>query len=382
MRITLPRVWAILAFTCLGFQAVEGTTAVASDRSDALSAAAIREVVDRVIAWQLQHPKHEAWEWPNGVFYAGVMAVYQAYGREVHLDELIRMGEANAWKPGPRIHYADDHTIAQTYLDLARITGNREVMEPFRAYADAMMSTHDAWVAQIGLSEYWWCDALFMSPPALARLAGITADDRYLTFMHRAWAETYDELYDAEERLFYRDERYRIDAQGRGPRERNGEKIFWSRGNAWVLAGLARLIPELSASEPRLDFYIGVFRAMAERVAELQPTDGLWRASLRDPDAYPAGESSGTALFTYALAWGVENALLDEDRIRPVIERAWRALYENVDVEGRLGRVQPIGGEPAAAAEADWETYGSGAILLAGAEVGKLPWPDAEGDDP
>jgi rhamnogalacturonyl hydrolase YesR len=211
-----------------------------------------------------------------------------------------------------------------------------------------------------------------MSPPALAKLARITGDDRYLAFMHRAWAETYDELYDPEDRLFYRDERYKIDSEGRGPRENNGEKIFWSRGNAWVLAGLARLIPELAAADPKLEFYTGVFRAMARRVAEIQPEDGLWRASLRDPDAYPAGESSGTALLTYALAWGVNNAVLDEDRIRPVIERAWKALYDNVDSKGRLGWVQAIGGEPAAAGEADWESYGSGAFLLAGSEVGSL----------
>jgi unsaturated rhamnogalacturonyl hydrolase len=294
----------------------------------------------------------------------------------------MRMGEANEWKPGPRIHYADDHTIAQTYLDLARVTGERQLAEPFRSYADAMVSTHDAWVEQMGIIEYWWCDALFMSPPAFARLASITADDRYLIFMHRAWAETYDKLYDGEERLFYRDERYRIDAQGHGPREGNGEKIFWSRGNAWVLAGLARLIAELSASDPRLDFYIEVFRAMAQRVTGIQPEDGLWRASLLDPDAYPEGESSGTALFTYALAWGVNHSLLDEDRIRPVVERAWKALYDRVDAEGRLGRVQAIGGEPATADEADWESYGSGALLLAGAELSKLLGPGTVGDGP
>jgi rhamnogalacturonyl hydrolase YesR len=372
MRIRIPAVWAILAVVWIALLAPDVRADVPSDHAEPLSVAAIQEVLERVMTWQLQHPKHELWEWPNGVFYAGIMAVYQAYGRQAHLDELTRMGEANAWKPGPHIHYADDHTIAQTYLDLARVTGNQRAVEPFRGYVDLMMRTHDAWVEQIGVIEYWWCDALFMSPPALAKLARITGDDRYLAFMHQAWAETYDELYDSEDRLFYRDERYTIDVEDRGPREKNGEKIFWSRGNAWVLAGLARLIPELAMADPKLDFYTGVFRAMARRVAEIQPRDGLWRASLLDPDAYPAGESSGTALFTYALAWGVNNDLLDEDRIRPVIERAWKALYDNVDSKGRLGWVQAIGGEPAAAGEADWESYGSGAFLLAGSEVGKL----------
>ncbi len=372
MRRRIPPNWAILAVAVIGFSTVGEIVDGAVDRPDPLSAPAIQEVLERVITWQLRHPKHELWEWPNGVFYAGVMAVYQVYGQQSHLHAMTRMGEANAWKPGPHIHYADDHTIAQTYLDLSRVTGNQQAVEPFRSYADLMMSTHEAWVEQHGLIEYWWCDTLFMSPPAFAKLARITGDDSYLAFMHRAWVETYDELYEPEDRLFYRDERYKIDSQGGGPRERNGKKIFWSRGNGWVLAGLARVIPELSAADPNRDFYIGVFRAMARSVAEVQPKDGLWRASLHDPDAYPAGESSGTALFTYALAWGVNNAVLEEDRIRPVIERAWKALYENVDAAGRLGWVQAIGGEPDTAEESDWESYGSGAFLLAGSEVGKL----------
>ena len=153
-------------------------------------------------------------------------------------------------------------------------------------------------------------------------------------------------------------------------RERNGEKIFWSRGNGWVLAGLARMISELAIEDPYRDFYIDVFRAIAERVASLQPPDGLWRPSLLDPDAYPSGESSGTAFFTYGLAWGVNQGILPESRFLPVIERAWRALCGNVDADGRLGWVQAIGAEPDSAGE-----NGLGAIWvpvhswLAGSEL-------------
>ena len=41
---------------------------------------------------------------------------------------------------------------------------------------------------------------------------------------------------------------------------------------------------------------------MAARLIALQGSDGFWRASLADVARYPAPETSGTALMTYALA--------------------------------------------------------------------------------
>ena len=67
--------------------------------------------------------------------------MYLAYEQQPVLEAVMRMGDANQWKPGPHIHYVDDHAIAQTYLDLARLTGDPQMVAPFRAYADLMMST-------------------------------------------------------------------------------------------------------------------------------------------------------------------------------------------------------------------------------------------------
>ena len=50
-----------------------------------------------------------------------------------------------------------------------------------------------------GLIEYWWCDTLFMSPPAFIKLANITGDRKYQVFAHQSWMETYELLYDLEE---------------------------------------------------------------------------------------------------------------------------------------------------------------------------------------
>ena len=46
-------------------------------------------------------------------------------------------------------------------------------------------------------------------------------------------------------------------------------------------------------------------RAMAVAIARQQGNDGLWRANLDDPDQCPNPETSGTAFFCYAFAWGI-----------------------------------------------------------------------------
>src|SRR5207249_10204649 len=102
-------------------------------------------------------------------------------------------------------------------------------------------------------------------------------------------------LYDKQERLFYRDSRFF------SQRERNGKKVFWSRGNGWVLAGLARVLQYLPPDYAGRGRFVALFQEMARRIADLQGPDGSWRASLLDPDSRPNPETSGTGFFTYAL---------------------------------------------------------------------------------
>src|SRR3546814_5101595 len=85
---------------------------------------------------------------------------------------------------------------------------------------------------------------------------------------------------------------------------------------------------------------------MAAKVVTLQKADGYWPASLLDNDPGTPPESSGTAFFTYAFAWGVDNGLLDRTTYEPAAVRGWGALGRAVQPAGMLGWVQQIGREP------------------------------------
>jgi rhamnogalacturonyl hydrolase YesR len=205
-----------------------------------------------------------------------------------------------------------------------------------------------------------------MAPPALALASHVSGDPRYGALMQRLWWKTTDFLYDPAERLVYRDSRFF------GERERNGAKVFWSRGNGWVIAGLARILTYLPASDPGRARLVTLFRAMAARIVTLQRPDGYWRASLLDPDSWPAPETSGTAFFVYALAWGINAGLLDDGRYGAAVASGWAALIRAVQPDGKLGYVQKPGDRPDVTGPDDTEPYGTGAFLLAGSEVYRI----------
>jgi rhamnogalacturonyl hydrolase YesR len=327
-----------------------------------------------VAKWQLANPKHELYDWTNGAFYAGVFAAYETTKSRELWDAMVDMGEKNGWGPGQRFDHADDIVINQTYLDMYRITKDRKMLQPTIDVVARIKSEGAAGeqVQRRGII-WWWCDALFMAPPTLAKLAAITNDSSYLDMNDKFFRETYDRLYDKTERLYARDAGYLINEKGEGRREANGQKIFWSRGNGWVVGGLVRLLKELPRDHPRREFYLRQYRDMLDRVAGVQQPDGLWRSSLLDPAAYPGGESSGTGFYIYAMAWGVNNKILDRKKFLPVIRKAWTGLNTLVHADGKVGWTQPIGADPRRNFNADsWEVYGAGAYLLAGSEVVKL----------
>jgi rhamnogalacturonyl hydrolase YesR len=332
----------------------------------------IKKAMTTAALWQLSNPKHELYDWTNGAFYAGISAAYKTTHDKRLLSAMIDMGDKNAWKPGPRLEHADDHAICQTYIDVYRIKKDQKMIEPFIAQMDKFLTTP---YQPKGIQKitWWWCDALFMAPPALVKLSMTTGEKKYMEHSDKLYHECYDMLYDKEEHLFARDLGYVIKGDASDRKEANGKKIFWSRGNGWVMGGLTLLLQELPKDYKERPFYEKLYREMAEKIASLQLEDGLWRASLLDPATYPGGEASGSGFYTYALAWGINNGILDSGKYLPVVQKAWKGLNTLIQPDGHVGWCQPIGADPKKNFSAEsWEVYGTGAFLLAGSEVIKL----------
>ncbi|MEO7494909.1 MAG: glycoside hydrolase family 88 protein [Massilia sp.] len=265
---------------------------------------------------------------------------------------------------------ADEVAIGDLYQELYARRRQQGVLMPLQQRLDFMLPHLNREQESTALI-WWWCDALFMAPPVLARQSALTGDLKYLRAMDREWRRTAARLWVGQDRLFLRDERFKDqDHLGAG-----GKPIYWARGNGWVMGGLARTLEAMPAGFAGRAFYTGIFQKMASRVIELQQADGLWRADLNDPARFPEAETSGSAFFVYALAWGINHGLLDRQRYQAAVTKGWAALNRHVLPNGLIGAAQKTGDRPVATRPEDVGPYATGAYLLAGLEVMDLHGP-------
>ncbi|WP_282123717.1 glycoside hydrolase family 88 protein [Algibacter mikhailovii] len=307
--------------------------------------------------------KHHELDWTNAALYAGMYELSQISNYPQYTNWLIQIGHRNKWQLGERVYHADDDAVGQLYLSLYQNVRLKHIVDklPLQSRFDSIMQSKKG-----GDYQWDWCDALFMAPPVWARLSKVTKDSTYLEYMDKQYHMTYDELWDKENRLFYRDKSY-FDKK-----EKNGKKIFWSRGNGWVFGGLALMIPDLPEDWKGRAFYETMFKEIAETVKSRQRADGTWSAGLLgDERDYPNIETSGSSFFAFGIAWGINNGLLDKVTYEPVLFKAWDALKQCVNADGMLGYVQPIGAAPGLSFKDYTEVYGIGAFLAAGTELYK-----------
>jgi rhamnogalacturonyl hydrolase YesR len=322
-------------------------------------------IMEKTLQWQLLNPVSKndgnGMLWARSAFYIGIMAAAESLQEEKYFRVARDWGDSRRWKMGNRYDHADDHSAGQVFAEL-------HLHQPNRAPIDDVQQTFDRLLTdgREGRELYWWADALFMSPPVLARLYAITGDEAYLDFLGEMWWDSYEFLYDQEEDLFFQSHWF---FNHKTP---NGFKTFWARANGWVMAGTVRVLQHLPTDNQYHTRFVSLHQAMAERIVTLQQEDGLWRPSLLDSAQAPYPETSSTGFFTYALAWGVNNGYLDRETYQPHIMAAWQGMVEAIHPNGMLGWVQPGGSEPDKVTYDNFQEFGTGAFLLAGSEIYKM----------
>jgi rhamnogalacturonyl hydrolase YesR len=310
--------------------------------------------------------------WVHGAFYVGMMNWAALPGNEAYFEPLRRIAEEEEWKLGDRLFHGDDHIVGQLYLTLYGMEEDRQMIDhTIRQFNQILVANPQGSLEFLGDGirgvgracqlRWCWCDALFMSPQTWIMLTLATGDEQYMAYADKEFWATTEYLMDPEYSLYYRDSRY-FDQ-----REEAGNKIFWSRGNGWVYAGLTNILRILPQDHPSYAKYVQLFKDMSETIAGLQHDNGYWSPSLLGAESIP--ETSGSGFMTYGLAYGVNAGLLDAGTYGPVVRKGWQALVDAVGDDGKLGWVQPIGAAPDSVYETDSQLYGVGAFLLAASQM-------------
>ena len=353
-------------------RSLQQTTAVKQVPAD-MTPQRIFNNMKRAADWQIDNIQHEGWrhkerDWTNGALYAGLLSFARLANDSSYYTFMKEVGNRFGWQlvQGKARYFADHYCVGQMYCQMYAIYQDPKMIADLKLLADTLIARpHQEsleWKNSIQLREWAWCDGLFMGPPSLAMLGKVTGQQKYLDLVDSLWWKTTAYLYDPQHQLYYRDGSFLH------KKEKNGQPVFWSRGNGWVMGGLVRVLENMPADYPDRKRWEKLYKDMAAKIITLQQADGTWHASLLDPEAYPSKETSGSGFYCYALAWGINHGLLAK-KYAPVVYKSWQALTDCLHPNGMLGYVQRIAGSPGKVGYEDTEVYAVGAYLLAGSEV-------------
>lgn len=333
----------------------------------------------QVIPYPSRRKNYEANLWTRACYYVGLTKLWKVDPQQRYLDYATLWGERHHWglrgtKNGVLPRNADNLCAGQAYIFLYEQGGKKDerYIRDIRAAIDTMMASGK-------IDDWSWIDAVHMAMPIFIQMGNLTGNKAYYERAHEMYTYTRNRhgdhgLYNPEDRLWWRDADF--DPPYKEP---NGEDCYWSRGNGWIVMAMCRALELLPGDAAHRDEYAKMLTDMCGALKAVQREDGLWNVSLHDPGNYGGKELTGTAMFTYGMAYAVNHGLLPAKEYKPVIYKAWNAMVKDcLHKDGFLGYVQGSGKEPKEAQpvtydrEPDFDDYGLGAFLMAGTEIYRM----------
>ena len=332
---------------------------------------------------------HPSSIWTRGTYFEGALALYRI-NQDVNIyNYAVQWGAFPNWglRYGDTDTSPDDQCAGQEYIELYQL-------EPTQTSRLTHIANNvNYWLANgEGLIQWTYVDSIHMSMPAFAKLSALNPDvlsalstnytypAQMYSYFHniKAVYGPSDGLYNATDHLWWRDSTF---VSNYTASDGTKQKCYWSRGNGWAFVALARTMEVLSTSDPHYAEYLQTFKDMAGALIAVQRSDGFWNVNLAYANDYPGPESSGTACFTYGMAWGINHGYLGTSTYLPAVINGWNALavgalhHTTGADNGFLGYEQGSGDQPASGQPVtytsvpDFDDFGLGLFLLAGSQV-------------
>jgi len=170
-----------------------------------------------------------------------------------------------------------------------------------------------------------WLDDLFMGVPALSQMGALTGEGKYFD-------DSVKQVQQFSARMFNKDLGLFMHGwvQGMEPHV----EIHWARANGWAILAMSELLDVLPKDHPGRASVLELYRAHAAGLARVQGGLGFWHQLLDRSDSYL--ETSATAIFTYAIAHGINQGWLDPLAYGPMALLGWQAVSTKVNSLGQV----------------------------------------------
>lgn len=304
------------------------------------SAEDIKAIIDKVNMYFIENIGAQTNNWDDAVYHSGNIRAFMATGNIEYYKYTYEYAKKHEWKvnDGQYTTNGDDYCISQVYIDLYRLAPDDEKLKDTIKNADFNANKR---------TTYTWVDLLYMASSVFSDLSAIKDDAKYADDAFRAYKVAKNIMWDEDDSLWYRDANFVFKSGKQQAITPDGKKVYWSRGNGWAFAALAKTLEGLDKNHEAYDVYMSDFKAMAKSLKERQREDGIWNANLDDPNHFGGIESSGTALFMNGYALGIRKGWLDYDEYFETLKKAYDGLVEHcINEEGRLLYVQPGSNSP------------------------------------
>jgi rhamnogalacturonyl hydrolase YesR len=178
-----------------------------------------------------------------------------------------------------------------------------------------------------------WVDDMFMGIPFLLQSALLAKEpgERQLYFDDAANQVLgfHKRVYDPEMDLY-------MHAQYS---ERPEVKLpYWSRANGWGIWATTEVLLHLPKDHPKYKDILKIYRDHVDGLVKMQdPVSGFYHNVLNRPDSFE--ETSGTAIFTMAIARGINQGWIKDKKYRPYVLKGWKALDSVIGEDGTVSQI-------------------------------------------
>ena len=314
--------------------------------------------------------------WTRAVYYEGLMELQKIDPNPLYINYALKWADFHKWTPRDGINTtnADNQCCGQTYFTLLNLA---KTPNPTTQISN-LLKNLDEQIASNKYDYWYWIDAIQMAMPLYAQAYLFTNDRKYIDYAMKSYHWTRDicggGLFNSKNGFWWRDANFVPPFT-----EEDGNDCYWSRGNGWVYVALARVMEIIGKKDEYYKELLNDFILMSKAIASVQRDDGFWNVSLVSPSTFGGKETTGTSLFLHGMSWGIRNGVLDENKYRKIVDKAWRALdIDSVHPNGFLGYIQGTGKAPTESQPVnytrtpDFEDFGTGCFLLGAIEYYRL----------
>ena len=346
------------------------------------------------------------WDYSPGVLALGLVRL----GAQTGNDAYVQWGTRAVGS-----HVKADGTIAGYKLDdynIDNIPSAKVLLaalargEQNEAWTKAVQTLRTQMATQPRTSEggFWhkniypnqmWLDGVYMASPFLAQYAGLFKEPALFDDVAKQIVVMDRHAYDPATGLYWHawDEAH---AQSWADPKTGHSPNFWSRAIGWYGMAIVDSLDYMPVSQPEIDELVSILRRVADGVVRWQdPKTGVWW-QIPNLGTTPGNylESSGSAMFVYFLAKGVNKGYLPREKYEAAIRRGYQGLLDQfirLDPKGSLRLTSVCSGAGLGYTMSDGKTprdgsfkyyvsepvvendpKGTGPFILAGMEVERM----------